>query len=142
MNRKSTKELKGAMRAATETVDEYLAAVPAGPRAALQKLRKTIQAAAPKATEVISYRIPTFRHHGGLVAFAAFKDHCSLFVMSPPIMDAHRVELKAYDTAKATIHFSAAKPLPAALVRKLVKARIRENESRLAGRRRASLKHS
>ena len=81
-------------------------------------LRKRIKAIVPRATEVISYQIPTFKHHGGLVAYAAFPDHCSFFVMSPNGMRAHAAELKGYDVAKATIHFATDKPLPAALVKK------------------------
>ena len=111
-------------------VDGYLAAVSGEARAALEMLRKTIRAAAPEATEVISYRIPIFKYHGPLVGFAAFKNHCSLFVMSPSVMDAHRRELKRYETAKGTVRFPADKPLPATLVRKLVQARIEENEAR------------
>ncbi len=116
-------------------VDDYLAAVPEEARAALEKLRKTIQAAVPKATEVISYQIPTFKYHGALVGFGAFSKHCSFFIMSTAVMAAHRNELKSYDTAKATIHFAANKPLPAALVQKLVKARIAENEGAKAARK-------
>lgn len=113
-----------------QTVDDYLAGLPEDARAALEKLRKTIQAAAPEATEVISYQIPTFKHHGGLVAFAAFPDHCSFFVTSTEVMRAHAAELNSYELGKATIRFPASKPLPAALVTKLVKARIAENERR------------
>jgi uncharacterized protein YdhG (YjbR/CyaY superfamily) len=112
-------------------IDDYLAAVPDEARATLEKLRKTIRAAAPKATETISYRIPTFKYHGPLVAFAAFPNHCSFFPMSPSVMEAHKDELKPYETSKGTIRFPAHKPLPAALVKKLVKARIAENEARL-----------
>lgn len=112
------------------SVDEYLEGVPEEARAALERLRKVIKAAAPKATETVSYQIPTFKYHGMLVGFAAFKNHLSFFVMSPSLMDAHRDELKGYDTAKATIRFQADKPLPTALVKKLVKARIEENEAR------------
>ena len=108
-------------------VAAYLRAMPPGPRAALQKLRKTIKAAAPKATEGISYGIPMFKHHGMLVGYAAFKDHCSLF-MSTHITKALKQELASYDTSKGTIRFTADKPLPATLVRKLVKARIAQNE--------------
>ena len=117
------------MSAPARTVDDYLAALPEEARATLEKLRKTIKAAAPKAVEVISYQIPTFRYHGSLVAFAAFKGHCSFFVMSLAVMDAHKDELKPYETAKATIHFPADQPLPAALVKKLVKARMEVNEA-------------
>jgi uncharacterized protein YdhG (YjbR/CyaY superfamily) len=111
-------------------VDDFLARVPEDARAALEKLRRTIRAAAPKATEGIGYAIPTFYHRGPLVAFAASKNHCGFYVMSPAVMGAHEDELKPYDTAKATIRFRADEPLPAALVRKLVKARIAENEAR------------
>src|SRR2546427_2572566 len=109
------------------SVAAYLRAVPPAPRAALQKLRKTIKAAAPEATEVISYGIPMFKHHGMLVGYAAFKTHCSLF-MSTALTKAYRKALASYDTSKGTIRFTADKPLPAALVRKLVKARIAQTE--------------
>lgn len=111
-------------------VDEYLADVPDIPRATLEKLRKTIKAAAPKATEGISYRIPVYKHLGMLVGFAAFKSHCSFFVMSYAVLRAHREELKQYDLDKGTIRFPLDKPLPAALVRKMVKARVAENEAK------------
>lgn len=126
------KETK-AKRNSARDVDEYLAAVPEEARATLEKLRKTIKAAAPKATETISYQIPTFKYQGPLVAFAAFPNHCSFFPMSPSVMEAHREELEPYDNSKGTIRFPAGKPLPAALVKKLVKARIDENEARAAG---------
>jgi len=108
-------------------VDAYLAALPKNQRAALEKLRKTIRAAAPKAEEVISYGIPAFYYQGyGLVWYAAWKSHCSLY----PISGAIKRELKGYDTAKGTIRFAVDEPLPATLVRKLVKARIAENTKR------------
>jgi uncharacterized protein YdhG (YjbR/CyaY superfamily) len=109
------------------SVSAYLRAVPPAPRAALQKLRKTIKAAAPEATEVISYGIPMFKHHGMLVGYAAFKDHCSLF-MSTHLTKALKKELASYHISKGTIRFTPDEPLPAALVRKLVKARIAQNE--------------
>jgi uncharacterized protein YdhG (YjbR/CyaY superfamily) len=109
-------------------VDDYLAAVPERPRAALQKLRETIRAAAPKATERIGYGIPMFYQQGPLVGLGASKNHCSFYVMSPAVMDSHKDELTAYDTSKGTIRFPADSPLPAALVRKLVDARIEEND--------------
>jgi uncharacterized protein YdhG (YjbR/CyaY superfamily) len=111
-------------------VDDFLAKVPEDARDALEGLRRTIRSAAPKATEGIGYAIPTFYQQGPLVAFAASKNHCGFYVMSPAVMDAHKDELKPYDTAKATIRFPADKPLPAALVRKLVKARLAENVAR------------
>jgi uncharacterized protein YdhG (YjbR/CyaY superfamily) len=107
--------------------------VPAEARAALAKLRETIRAAAPEAVEVISYQIPTYRHRGALVAFAAFEGHCGFYVMSADVMRAHAAELAAYGVGKASIRFPAAEPLPAALVTRLVKARMAENDKR-AGR--------
>jgi uncharacterized protein YdhG (YjbR/CyaY superfamily) len=109
------------------SVDQYLRTVPRGARTALERLRRTIKAAAPQATEVISYGMPCFKHHGMLVGYAAFKDHCSLF-MSTAITQALKKALASYDTSKGTIRFTADKPLPAALVRKLIKARIAQNE--------------
>jgi len=117
------------MSAPARTVDDYLAALPEEARATLEKLRKTIKAAAPRADEVISYQIPTYKYHGPLVAFAAFKNHCSFYVLSSSFLDAHMDELKAYDTAKGTIRFPIGNPLPAALVKKLVKARMEDNEA-------------
>ena len=109
------------------SVAAYLRAVPPAPRAALQQLRKTIKAAAPQATEVISYGIPMFKHHGMLVGYAAFKDHCSLF-MSTYVTGTLKQALAPYVISKGTIRFTADKPLPATLVRKLVKARVAQNE--------------
>lgn len=125
----------GAKSGPAKDVDEYLAGVPKEARVTLEKLRKTIQSAAPMAAEVISYQMPMYKHHGMVIGFAAFKDHCSIFPGSG-VMDAHKQELKRYDTSKGTIRFPASKPLPAALVRKLVKARIKENEERADKKRR------
>jgi uncharacterized protein YdhG (YjbR/CyaY superfamily) len=115
--------------APAKDVDEYIAAAPKEARATLEKLRRTIKAAAPKAAEVISYQMPMYKHHGMVVGFAAFKNHCSLFPGSS-VMEAHKKELKDYETSKGTIRFPADRPLPAALVKKLVKARVSENEAR------------
>jgi len=123
------------MSAPARDVDAYIAAAPKRARAALVRLRRTIRAAAPKATEVISYQIPIFRLHGQLVGFAAFETHCTFHVMSPPVMRAHAAELKGYQTGKGSIRFSADEPLPAALVKKLVKARITENKEVAQGRK-------
>jgi uncharacterized protein YdhG (YjbR/CyaY superfamily) len=119
------------MAAKPKTIDEYLAALSDDKRAALEKLRKTIKAAAPKVEECISYQLAAFRLDGSpLVAFGATANHCAFYPMSSSTVLAHKDELKDYDTAKGTIRFQADKPLPAALVRKLVKARIAENEGR------------
>src|SRR5262249_35737879 len=110
---------------------EYLVTVSADQRAALQKLRKAIQAAAPKAQECISYGLAAFRLDGkALVAFGAAAKHCAFFPMSGNTVRDHKDDLTRYDTSKGTIRFAADKPLPASLVRKLVKARIAENEGR------------
>ena len=110
-----------------KTIDEYLGALSDDKRVALEKLRKTIRAAAPKAEECISYQLAAFRQNGMLVAFGATANHCAFYLMSSSTVAAHKDELKNYDTSKGTIRFPANKPLPAALVRKLVKARIAEN---------------
>ena len=112
------------------TIDEYLAALSNDKRAALEKLRKTIRAAAPKAEECISYQIPAYRQDGMLVGFGATGNHCAFYLMSSSIVEAHKEELKDYDTSKGTIRFQPDKPLPVGLVRKLVKARIAENAVR------------
>jgi uncharacterized protein YdhG (YjbR/CyaY superfamily) len=104
--------------------------LPPNARAALEKLRRAIKFAAPEAIETISYRMPVFKHQGMLVGFAAFKDHCSFFVMSLACIAEHKKELAPCDASGGTIRFPADKPLPATLVRKLVKARIQENENR------------
>jgi uncharacterized protein YdhG (YjbR/CyaY superfamily) len=114
-------------RSKPTTIDEYLARVSDDKRAALESLRKTIRAAAPNAEECISYQIPTFRQNGMLVGFGATAHHCAFYLMSSSTVEAHKDELEKYDTSKGTIRFQADKPLPAALVRKLVKARIAEN---------------
>ena len=116
--------------AAPTSVEDYLAALPEAPRAALEKLRKTIKSAAPEATETISYQMPAFKLNGRfLVSYAAFKDHCSLFPASTKVLEAHGEELKPCLSGKATIRFTADKPIPSALVKKIMKTRIEENEA-------------
>lgn len=117
--------------AVAKTVDEYLAAVPEPARSTLNTIRAVIRSAAPpEATEAITYRIPTFKYKGSLLAFAAFTNHCSLFPMSLGVIDTFKHELKPFLASKGTIRFPLDKPLPAALVKKLVKARIAEKERR------------
>jgi len=112
------------------SIDEYLAHVPADKRAVLQALRKTVRAAAPQAEEVISYRMPAFRHHGILVYFAAFEDHCSFFPGSVVTQRKFVAELRPFAAGKGTVHFTPEHPLPADLVERIVKARVVENEAR------------
>jgi uncharacterized protein YdhG (YjbR/CyaY superfamily) len=116
------------MAAKPKTIDEYLAGISDDKRAALEKLRKTIKAAAPKAEECISYGLAAFRQNGMLVAFGATANHCAFYPMSSTTVETYKDELKDYDTSKGTIRFQAHKPLPVALVRKMVKARIAEND--------------
>ena len=113
----------------TKTIDDYLAELSPDKRVALEHLRKIIRAAAPKAEECISYRLPAFRQNGMLVGFGATAKHCAFYLMSATTLQAHAGELEGYDTSKGTIRFQADDPLPPALVRKLVKARIAENGS-------------
>jgi uncharacterized protein YdhG (YjbR/CyaY superfamily) len=111
-----------------ETVDEYLGRVPEPARATLNKIRAVIRSVAPPAaTEGISYGIPTFKYKGMLASFAAFSDHCSLFPGAGPTIE-FKNELKNFRTSKGTIRFALDKPLPTTLLRRLVKARIAENE--------------
>lgn len=111
------------------TVDEYLAGVPEPARTTLTKIRATIHSVAPKsAVETISYGMPTFKYLGFLVSFAAFKNHCGLFPMTKAVIGPFKEELKNYSTSKGTLRFPLDKPLPAALLKKLVRIRIAQNE--------------
>src|SRR6266850_6784644 len=130
MKPKQTTRQRTAARARAarpRTIDDYLATLSDDKRAALEKLRKTIRAAAPKAEECISYQIAAFRQNGMLVGFGATEKHCAFYLMSSSTVAAHKDELKDYDTSKGTIRFQPDRPLPVALVRKLVKARIAES---------------
>ncbi|MBP7744762.1 MAG: DUF1801 domain-containing protein [Phycisphaerae bacterium] len=113
-----------------KTIDEYLAALGPEQRAALTKLRRTIRAAAPRAEECISYQLAAFRRNGMLVAMGATDRHCAFYLVSATTLDRFRDELRDYDVGKCTIRFPPDKPLPAALVRKLVEARLAENAAR------------
>jgi uncharacterized protein YdhG (YjbR/CyaY superfamily) len=118
------------MAAKPKTIDDYLAPLSADKRAALERLRKTIQSIAPKAEECISYSLAAFRLNGKpLVAMGATENHCAFYLMSASTLEAFEDELEGYDTSKGTIRFPPDKPLPLTLVRKLVKARIAENKA-------------
>lgn len=128
------KKEKQTANAGREAVEAYLARVPEPARSTLERIRAAIRAAAPpEATERISYQIPSFHYKGGLMGYGAFPEHCSLFVMDPAVMDQFPEELKKYELSKGTIRFPAGKPLPVGLVRKLVKARVAQNEARKKG---------
>jgi len=113
-----------------EDVADYLSQVPEPQREALERLRRTIKSTAPDAVEVISYQIPTFKLNGRmLVSYAAFKHHCSFFPGAGPI-EMHANDLKSFQTSKGTIQFTPEHPLSTALVKKLVKTRIKLNGGR------------
>jgi len=116
-------------KVAAKSVEEYLARVPEPARSTLEKVRAVIRSVVPaETTEVISYGMPTFRYKRGLVAIAAFRDHCSFFPLGASVLDAFAEDLKPFRVSKGTLHFPLDKPLPVALVKKIVKARIAQNE--------------
>lgn len=118
-----------------KTVEEYLAQVPEPARSTLQKVRESIRKAAPEGTtEKLSYGMPAFYHNGPLVAYAAFTDHCSFFPMSGSVVEKLQKELKGYKTSKGTIQFGVDKPLPASVVKKLVKARLEQKVKKEQGK--------
>jgi len=120
-----------------KTIDEYLAGVDADHRDALQTLRETIHTVAPKAEECISYGIPAFRLNGrSLVFFGAWANHCAFYPGSSNALRKFRDELRNFQTSKGTLRFSPDKPVPVALVKKLLKARIAENNARANKNRR------
>jgi len=120
-----------------KSVDEYLDSLPDWSRAALQKLRKQIQSAAPHATETISYQMPAFRDGDRLlVSYAAFKDHCSLFPMSKAAIKTNLEQLQPFVSGEGTLRFTRERPLPAAVVKRIVKTRLEENEERRRRKRR------
>jgi uncharacterized protein YdhG (YjbR/CyaY superfamily) len=124
------------MRQPPRTIDEYLAGVAADKRAALQKLRRAIRSAVPRAEEAISYGIPAFRLDGRvLVFFAAATRHCSFFPGKHPVQ-VHAAALAKYDTSKGTVRFPATRPLPATLVRRLVRTRVQEYAAKTRGKTR------
>jgi uncharacterized protein YdhG (YjbR/CyaY superfamily) len=121
---------KGTAKSAPKNVGEYLEAVPTATRSTFIKLRAAVQSAVPaEAAETISYGIPAFKYRGTLVWFAAFSNHCSLFPTSP-IIEAFKKELKGFSISKGTIQFPPGKPLPVALIRKMVKARVSQQENK------------
>ena len=118
------------MKETTPTsVDEYLSRLPPEQRATLQKVREAIMAAAPEAAEVISYAMPAYKYHGNLIYFAAAKKHCALYGVSDAVVERYKDELAPFRGKDSTLRFTPEKPMPAALIKKLVKARMKENEA-------------
>jgi uncharacterized protein YdhG (YjbR/CyaY superfamily) len=119
----------GTQKKVTNTVDDYLATIPQQSRKAFLDLRSIIRSALPReAEEIISYRIPAFKHNRVLVWFAAFANHCSLFPTAAVIQQ-FKNELKEFSKSKGTIQFPLDRPLPKALIKKMVKARVSQAES-------------
>lgn len=117
-------------RAAPQTVEEYLAAVPEPARSAMNQIRAAIRSVVPaETTEIISYKIPAFKHKKVLVWYAAFSNHCSLFPTAA-VIQKFNDELKPFSTSKGTIHFPLDKPMPIALIKKLVKVRVADIASK------------
>ena len=120
--------MKEASPSLPETIDEYIAAQLPGYRKTLEELRNIIRSIVPDAEESISYMVPCFKHIYMLVGMGVNKDFCSLYVMSPPLVKAMKDDLKGVKVSGATIHFLPGKPLPVALIKKIVKARVKQNE--------------
>ena len=122
----SPKRRTSTKRVAPRNVEDYIATIPEDARESFLKLRAAIRSVLPAdATEIISYGMPAFKRDKVLVWFAAFSDHCSLFPTAA-VIDAFKDELKNFPTSKGTIHFPLDKPLPAALIKKIVKARVKQ----------------
>ena len=113
------------------TVDDYLKALPKESRDALERLRRTIRAAAPNADEVISYSIPFYKQNGMLVGFSASaKDYLTFHIINGDLLREHAQALAPFNTGKGSIQFTAQKPLPTPLVTKIVRARVVENDGK------------
>jgi uncharacterized protein YdhG (YjbR/CyaY superfamily) len=126
---------RGNTKSGSADVERYLAKLAQPARGTLQKVRAMIRKAAPaEATEAMAYGIPAFKYQGMLVAYAGFSNHCSFFPASGDLLEEFAPDLKAYACSKGTIRFAADKPLPAGLVKKLVKARVRKNEAKALAR--------
>jgi uncharacterized protein YdhG (YjbR/CyaY superfamily) len=115
----------------SDRIDALLAGLPDDQRTALQALREVIAATAPEAEETFSYAAPAFRYRGHpLVSYGAATNHCSFYVMSPAVIVDHAADLAGFGTSKGAIRFTAAKPIPAAVVASLVRARMAETDAR------------
>ena len=136
---KPTRRPRSSAYGGAKTIDEYLARVEPEQRVALEALRQVIRKAAPKAEEVITYGIAAFKQNGFLIGFSASAKHCSLHPMNDHTVADFAEDLAGYSTSKGTIRFTPDKPLPASLVRRIVKARVAENEA--DAKEKAGMKH-
>ena len=117
------------------TIDEYIATFPTDVQGILQKVRETIKTAAPQATEAISYGMPTFKLHGNLVHFGAFKAHLGFYPI-PSGMDQFQEELAQFKSGKGSVQFPFDQPMPYELITKIVKFRVTENLEKAAAKKR------
>jgi uncharacterized protein YdhG (YjbR/CyaY superfamily) len=122
-----------------KTVDEYIQRYPATVRPVLQKIRKTIKKTAPAAKEVISYNIPGYMYHGVLIYFAAFKNHISVYP-APRDSAAFKKELSVYKGGKGTVQFPIGEPVPFDLITRISQFRMKDNEARVAARKKKPVK--
>jgi uncharacterized protein YdhG (YjbR/CyaY superfamily) len=122
-----------------KSVVQYFSRLPEPAKSTLQTVRAAILSACPKDTTVaLSYGIPTFKHNGSICAIAAFKDHCSLFPMSYFVIDKFRPQLSRFEVSKGTVRFPTDKPLPAALLKKIVKARLTQMSEKAAAKQKSN----
>jgi uncharacterized protein YdhG (YjbR/CyaY superfamily) len=112
------------------TIDDYMSYLPEDNLLALEHIREMVRTLVPQAEEVISYQIPTFKYHGTLVGFAAFKNHCSFFTCDGSTVEKFKDELKGFDYVKSGIHFTPDKPIPDDLLERIIMLRVVENEAR------------
>lgn len=119
--------------ATSTTIDTYIAGYPEEVQAILQEIRRTIHETAPEATEAISYGMPTFKLHGNLVHFGAFKSHIGFYPV-PSGMEAFQEELAAYKQGKGSVQFPLNKPMPLDLIRRIVEFRVQESQAKVANR--------
>jgi uncharacterized protein YdhG (YjbR/CyaY superfamily) len=111
-------------------IDKYLKSLPDQQRIVLEKLRQTIKEIVPEAQEVISYQMPAYKYHGMLVGFAAFKNHCSFVPWNSKTVEQFKEELNDFSVSKGTIRFTPEKPIPDALLKKIIEARVNDNLSK------------
>ena len=114
------------MNSTPTTIDEYIATFPADIQSILQKIRATIRKSAPQAEETINYQMPTFKLHGNLVHFAAFKNHIG-FYPTPSGIEKFKKDIEKYEWAKGSVQFPLDKPMPYGLIGKITKFRVKEN---------------